>query len=122
VRVLNPGPGEIIDRLIVLDLKFEHAKSDQPMAHFKEEQRELYRALRALDGNHEASQQVKIIAQELRHVHRRVWILIDLMHIECSDSDMAIWARETVRLNDRRADLVGKINTAFGLQNRPEKV
>ena len=112
----------MIDRLIVLELKIQRARPDQPIAHFAEVKAQLYRALRQFTAVKPTPDTVALLAQELRHGHRRVWKLIDLMHAECSDADMALWARETVRLNDRRADLVGKINAAFGLQNRPEKV
>jgi hypothetical protein len=121
MRVHNPGPGEIHDRIIVLMLKIQYGKPEQKL-HFVKERVELHDLLSESKLRLKGPCDVGKPIRELMEIHERIWALIDLMHVEQPDDRMAEFARESVRLNDRRAALVGEINAAFGIENRPEKV
>jgi len=125
MRLLSPGPGEILDRLAILKLKIERIPYGVESGHFKVERTKLERAYAVFAFPVAKTDVVNETIWELETLNREVWELIDLMHekfYSASDGEIAQWAKRTMTLNDRRATLVNEINVAFGLGKHKEKI
>ena len=123
MRLIEPGPGEYLDRAAILRLKIAATQAtDRPCSGLLVELKEILRIIRG-QVPHTCTAEVDPLADQLFWLNRRVWDLVDQMHNPAAtDRDMAMWARETVRLNDRRAHLIAQINTLCGFAPGEEKL
>jgi len=123
MRLIEPGPGEYLDRAAILRLKIAATQAaDRPCSGLLVELKEISRIIREQVPRTRTAE-VNPLADQLFWLNRRVWNLVDQMHNPAAtDRDMAIWARETVRLNDRRADLISQINVLCNFSPGEEKL
>jgi hypothetical protein len=126
MRLINPGPGEVADRLTILALKIlfgQQAAKDT--THFERERAALLVKFRSADAG-------KLIEPllELAAVNGALWHKEDELR-EWRDQDpnslgppaaVVACAFQIQSLNDRRATLVGQINTLAGDAPAPEKL
>lgn len=114
-RLLNPGIGDICDRLTILALKILHA-GDRPVEHFVTERNGLLTKLRASTLNGSWFEHVL----SLGAVNARLWALEDeIRRLRRQDDEkdartVACVAFAIADLNDERARLVGLINELTG--------
>ena len=121
MRLIEPGPGEYLDRAAILRLKIAATQAaDRPCSGLLVELKEILRIIRG-QVPHTRTAEVDPLADQLFWLNRRVWDLVDWMHGTVLDKDMATWARETICLNDRRAHLIAQINTLCGFAPGEEK-
>lgn len=117
MRVHNPRPGEVADRLSILCLKVYNAnllKGDT--SHFEAERVELTDYVQARYGEHESYDFFVAGIDSLLRINNQIWDLTEAQHkFEAPDKKYAAWSRETVQLNDLRASLVKEINSRFGV-------
>ena len=123
MRLINPGPGELLDRKTILRLKVDAAYERQkPISHFEEERFEIVRRLHAFEDQ----KPVEMVDWEERllEVNRRIWVAIDELRASASGypATAAHWGLEAMRGNDRRAQIIHEINAAFGVADGAEKV
>jgi hypothetical protein len=117
-RLVNPGLGEKIDRVIILRLKLRHYDKLLHGPLLLEE-----KALNDAIGFTALTKQQKSDAWELREVHKLLWAAEDTMRRyrdrrqQLSNStllEVAQVGMEIQQLNDRRAGLVRVINLSDG--------
>ncbi len=124
-RLHNPGPGEILDRLIILALKSVHGGlRGTPTAHWQEELTELLR----LEDPHNTRLPLLL---ELAAVNAALWQAEDdIRRLLQAEESMGLRGVEPaskiafriVRLNDRRAELVTLINCNAGVAAQSDKL
>ncbi|MEE8200130.1 MAG: hypothetical protein V3R29_03090 [Candidatus Acidoferrales bacterium] len=118
MRLMNPSPGELLDRKTILHLKIEAGQQRQvEVAHFQEELKLIEAALADwLRKNAGADRRAYDEAtQELAEVNRKLWQAEDqVRQLPRSERDrLAELAKFIPELNDRRADLVQRVNRLF---------
>ena len=111
-RLLNPGPGELCDRLSVLSLKLLHKPDDR----YRQEYDEIIAATAALFGA-SAFKVDDILAlaavngelwgheDQIRHMRAR-----EVQALSIDEPLLLRVAMEIQELNDRRAELIAGIN------------
>lgn len=115
-RLLNPGIGDICDRLTILALKILHCPPDRSAEHFVTERNGLLTKLRASTLNGSWFEHVL----SLGAVNARLWALEDeIRRLRRQDDEkdartVACVAFTIADLNDERARLVGLINELTG--------
>lgn len=121
MRVLNPGPGEIVDRLTVVARKI--VEGGERGEHFKDEMMELVQFYnnncRTIDGA------ISLVIS-LAAINAAIWQREDELRAyrlgkPPGTTDFTQLAFRIQELNDRRADLVKQINVAAGIV-REEKL
>jgi hypothetical protein len=125
MRLVNPGTGEVSDRLTILALKICAGKdAGRDVAHFEAERAALLTKIRTKTLNGAWFESVL----ELAAVNAFIWRGEDLLRaIRLADSGAADWqgtARLAMQLqafNDRRAELVRQINKDAGDGETKEK-
>lgn len=118
MRLINPSPGELLDRKTILHLKIEAGQRRQvDVAHFQEELELIEAALADwLRKNAGADRRAYDAAtKELAEVNRELWHAEDeVRQLPRSERDrLAELAKSIPELNDRRADLVQRVNGLF---------
>lgn len=123
-RLLNPGIGDICDRLTILELKLLHAPADRSVDHFLQERNGLLTKVRAATLNGSWFERVLGLAA----VNARLWQLEDeirgyrldwaggIVSKEALMEDATKCAFAIAEMNDRRAQLVREINELTGDQ------
>lgn len=125
MRLVNPGTGEIADRLTILALKIQAGKDQgKPITHFETEWAALLTKVRTRTLNGKWFEAVL----ELGAVNAFLWQAEDALrdwrvgHVEQTDMEtVAHLAIRIQALNDRRAALVEQINTEAGDPAEKEK-
>lgn len=131
-RLTNPGVGDISDRLTILALKRLHGTAaGHDVSHFDREWATLHTMLRGRTLNAAWFEQVL----ELGAVNAKLWALTDQMRhflfLRSLDGSWPTTDRtletancgcDILTLNDRRADLVQKINELAGDNLGAEKL
>lgn len=132
-RLINPGAGEITDRLTILALKILFGKAKgRPVESFQAEQTALLAKVRSRTLNGVWFEQVLELAavnaalwhaeDELRVVRQR-WQDRDPCEVPCLDAQQGlVVAFRIQKLNDRRAQLVTMINANAGDASGEEKL
>jgi len=118
VRLIHPSPGELLDRKTILLLKIEAGRQRQvDVAHFQEELELIEAALadwlrRNTDADRRAYDES---GKELAEVNRKLWHAEDeVRKLPPSEKDrLAELAKRIPELNDRRCDLVQRVNRLF---------
>lgn len=122
MRLLDPTPGEMIDRLTILDLKIYNSNTQKQIEWFCEEQRLL---LDKLSTYATSNRDLAPYRDKLFTINKELWYLIDEVR-ELPDIDnnvlrLAYLAKKIPRLNDERAETVEQINKFYGI-NTTEKI
>jgi hypothetical protein len=118
---MTPSPGEVIDRMTILELKIKHSERKE----FRDEKESLHKYL--------ADKQEWIIPNELHKelatINTRLWVLEDRqrdllprveLDAEEESNEFHQFARNAitvVNLNNARAETVRKINVACGIDS-----
>jgi len=111
--------GDVVDRLTILELKFEHLDSDDPRrAHVANERERLRGALATQCGFDLESLLADATVRELAGVNARLWDVEDdirrcLAHEDFGDEFVRL-ARAVPELNDRRSALKYRLNREVG--------
>lgn len=124
-RLIDPGIGELVDRLTILRLKLLHAPQDVATSHFQSEEAQIQMRLDAL--GHPASDDVLVAQVQLLQQNAQLWRLEDRMaeyvaHPDNDDRAVAMTAIAIWRANRRRNALIQQINTLAGTVRGPEKL
>lgn len=118
-RLVNPGPGEICDRLSILSLKRLHGSYDgRDIDHFNREWAALHGQIRSRTLNgcwFEATLELAAVNAALWDAtdDLRATLTMDLKYPDVTAMQAALGVR-ILGLNDQRARLVGKINELAG--------
>jgi hypothetical protein len=119
MKVIDPGPGELLDRETILEIKVRAAKSrGLPRDHFEEEAKQIRLRLAPFVKHPEW----KLWRSRLLRVNQMVWDSIDGIRGARSDAEAARWARQSMHGNDERATIVARVNAATGAANGQEKI
>ena len=118
MRLINPSPGELLDRKTILHLKIEAGRQRQmDVVHFQEELELIETTLadwlrRNAGADRRAYDQA---TGELAEVNRKLWQAEDeVRQLSRSERDrLADLAKSIPELNDQRADLVQRVNRLF---------
>ena len=128
--ILNPTPGEIIDRQTILTLKIKHCLTDTDVKAFQKEYDELggyFIEAFDYDGDIFDEDTFKAYQKSLQDINTELWGLEDERRkwIKSTSSDrmraIANNAEITTNLNDERAKLIKAINTLYNI-NVVEKI
>lgn len=117
---IEVAPGELVDKLTILDIKFARLDGDK-RRNVAVERDLLRRAFADLD----AADALASLRDELQAVNEALWDVEDEIRI-CErhgdfGPDFVLLARAVYRINDRRAALKRSINVALGSRLIEEK-
>lgn len=121
MRLIDPGPGELLDRFTILDLKLRYAKGST--WHWIDEQAVIGAKLLAI--RRQFPEEYEQWERDLHAVNEVVWFAVDAIREAEERSDTAAvahWGLKALHGNDDRAAIIHRINTACGLVNGPEKI
>ena len=123
MRVLNPGPGEVVDRLTIVARKIVEGK--EKAEHFHKEMEELFHWWENRSFG-EVNEGFAKAAYLLAAVNAALWQLEDKVREfregrPPGTADFSQLAFRIQQLNDRRAELVKEINAQYGVV-REEKL
>ena len=116
------SPGELIDRLTILEIKSERLADPEKAANVRHELGLLAEAAREAIPE---TRQIQALKAELKTVNEILWRIEDDIR-DCErqgdfgDAFIEL-ARSVYRINDERARLKGRINEALGSAIRDEK-
>ncbi len=117
------SPGELIDKLTILDIKLERIKDKEKLTNVKVE-RELLERVWAGSSYADA----EIISEkraELRKINEKLWVIEDELRLKESkaefDEAFIELARSVYFTNDRRAHVKREINIGVGSDLVEEK-
>ncbi|MBI4465802.1 MAG: hypothetical protein HY656_00020 [Acidobacteria bacterium] len=118
MRLINPSPGELLDRKTILHLKIEAGRQRQmDIVHFQKELDLIEAALADWLGKNVGADRRAYdeATQELADVNRKLWQAEDeVRQLPRNERDrLADLAKLIPELNDRRADLVQRVNRLF---------
>jgi hypothetical protein len=126
MRVLNPGPGEIVDRLTVVARKI--VEGGERAKHFEVEMEELVLYWsKTVEDVDSVMANFATASYLLAATNAAIWQREDELRYYSNEGDIdmpiviAKIAFRIQELNDQRAELVKKINAAAGI-NREEKL
>lgn len=117
MRVMNPGPGEIVDRLTVVARKIvESAKGSERRKQFEAEMSELFSAIGKNFGDIDATKNAYLLAA----TNAAIWQLEDELRSCRNEEEVNAEHVKTVayriqELNDSRAVFVATINNICGV-------
>lgn len=138
MRFLKPSPGECADRQTILQIKCRAAaQQGKPLEHFVGENNDIQRYLETewfpeglIKNGKEIADNYDKLQEELKKVNQRLWDLEDeirsILALSTEEQAKRVW--DVFRIgtsipiyNDKRAELVAKINELFGVLSR-EKI
>jgi DUF438 domain-containing protein len=129
MRLLNPSPGEVVDRLTILELKIQAAnRREVSDVHFQVEKVQLEEYLSRWDREiKKPSLQWEKIQESwngLVAVNGLLWMAEDQIRetVETEAFTLARLCKQVANLNDHRSQLVQKISEAYGEKVQPEKM
>ncbi len=130
-RLINPGTGDLLDRLSILSLKILHAGllAGKNVDHFRNERNALLTMVRAGGGSDKVIEEY----QQLGAVNAALWYAEDeLRHCRFAHQQEPLGtpgliiavqcAFKIQSLNDERARLIGEINKKSGTDLGAEKL
>jgi hypothetical protein len=105
------SPGELLDKITILEIKQERIADPAKLAHVAQE---LALLLRVRDEHVPPSPELGRLTDELREVNRRLWVIEDAIRL-CEkrrqfDAQFVELARSVYHTNDRRSDIKREIN------------
>ncbi len=119
---VQTAPGEFLDRLTILELKFERISDPAKLANVRREL-ELMRA--TWQASPLAGSDVAAVVAALKQVNATLWDIEDRIR-RCEseqrfDSDFVELARAVYRTNDKRSAIKRDLNLALGSELLDEK-
>ena len=122
-QILIPvSPGELIDKITVLEIKAERIADESKLAHIRPELAALRRILKQ---HPTLTSQIESLRQELRAVNETLWEIEDYLRIKESeqafDSQFVELARSQYRNSDRRSEIKRRIDETFASEIAEEK-
>lgn len=119
---IEVSPGELLDRITILEIKTERIGDPTKLANVREE---LAVLRRARDGAIPAGPEVARIEAALKAVNERLWEVEDALR-DCERAGdfgtrFVDLARSVYQTNDRRAALKRELNLALGSRLVEEK-
>ena len=119
---IEVSPGELIDRLTILEIKLDRMHDAQKRRNVETEHA-VIRA--AYEAHVPASERLRSLVDELREVNLRLWAIEDDIRAcerrqEFGPAFVAL-ARSVYLSNDRRSELKRDINALLGSKLREEK-
>jgi tetratricopeptide (TPR) repeat protein len=119
---IDVAPGELIDKLTILEIKAERVADPQKLAHVRHEQERL---TAAVDGAIIPSAELVALRTELRAVNEKLWeieeAIRDCDHRGDFGESFVALAQSVYRTNDRRAALKRRINELLNSELVEEK-
>ncbi len=118
MSLLRPTPGEVIDRLLILNLKTDaYNKSGRGTWRFSFEARELREYLEKMAGPDTTR-----LTGALAEVHQSLWDAEDKVRSLQDDATLGQVARQIAQLNDQRLELIHDIDHAYGVETTEKKI
>lgn len=119
---IEVSPGELVDRITILEIKAERMEEEAKLANVREELRTLERAR---DASLRPEPEVARLTTGLKAVNEALWEIEDAIR-DCERAGdfgprFIELARSVYRQNDRRAALKREINAALGSRLVEEK-
>ena len=125
IVTIEVSPGELIDRLTILEIKEERFAERAPEK-LLGVQKELFGLRQVRDRTLQLSDPVVALAKELKKVNETLWEIEDAIRDCEREKDFGPRfierARAVYQNNDRRAALKRQINTALGSKLGEEKL
>lgn len=125
MSILKPGPGDLLDRAVILGIKVPKAQAlGLSVEHLEEERTEIdlrFLSIRT-EGPHLPSGRLEGWVKRLREIHERLWGIIDALPGEPDDHVAATLGRTSIRLNDERSKIVQEINRFYDADRGVEKL
>lgn len=131
-RLLNPSPGEVIDRITILELKIQAVeKRGSDASLFQAEKTSLEehlenwnQMLREDYAPNETWDQINEKRTGLTAVNSLLWEAEDQVRIlsEMEALKLAQLAKRIAKLNDDRSKLVGELTELYGIREASEKI
>jgi hypothetical protein len=136
MRVLNPSPGELTDRLTILQLKIPAAKEvGKPTEHLQEEYEQIAEALNLWAPRCRSREDTELLTTRLANTNRLLWLREDEVRwlpepeplpstAEQAENIMrlALVAKLIARLNDDRAERIAGLNALYGVEAQEPKI
>ena len=130
-RLLNPGVGDLVDRLTILRLKIlQGIRRGDNHAHFLDEETQINMLLDRM--GYPADNDVMLLGVKLQQCNAKLWELEDRMatyaqrenltHVLTADALIADLAINIWRMNRERNTLIHEINKLAGTPYGPEKL
>ncbi len=121
------SPGELIDRITILELKVAHARHADRRARLASELNDLSEIYRATcRGGIEESNGLRGLVERLRAINATLWACEDEVRACERSADFGpgfvLAARSIYKNNDERARIKSAINDLFGSRLGDEKV
>lgn len=135
--LLNPTPGEIVDRLTILELKIQAAKKrNTPSAALLAEQQQLQQVMRDHEqgiiedclGDDELwekkNNSIRVVWNGLAAINALLWDCEDQVRaLPVTEAlKLAALAKQIARLNDSRAGLKGEMTELYGMTEAEVKM
>lgn len=113
------SPGELIDKLTILEIKSRRIKNDQKLKTIRYELNLLKAILnRLLSENKSISEKVNTSRKKLLEINKKLWDIENQIREKESsgtfDNKFISLARAVYITNDKRSEIKNKINTLFG--------
>jgi hypothetical protein len=120
--LIEVAPGELIDKLTILEIKSERIKDPNKLVNIEFERRIL---AKAMADNVPSSPHMDALWKRLKSTNEEIWDLEDRIR-DCERSKdfgeaFLVCARAIYHTNDRRASLKREINVAMNSQVIEEK-
>lgn len=106
--------GELIDKLVILEIKLKKIKDEKKIFFVKKERDLLMKEY----GSLLSIEDVKVLYEELYTINDELWEIEDLIRIKESkqtfDDEFISLARSVYKTNDKRFKIKNKINELYG--------
>ncbi len=116
------SPGELLDKLTILEIKSERISDSKKLENIRREQR-LLSELR--HQSIPSSDRLQALTAELKTVNEALWEIEDAIRVcereQRFDADFIRLARDVYLTNDRRAEIKREINGLLGSGLQEEK-
>lgn len=123
MRLIDPGPGELMDRETILVKKIAVAALiGRPIDHFAQELLQVQERLAGRIGDRLDRFTQQTYRSALSRLNGGIWEAIDNLRGSQRDTDAAYWGRQAMSLNDERAAVIADLNHACGVEIGREKV
>ena len=118
---IEVAPGELVDKLTILDIKLDRIEDDDKRRNVQKEHHVLSEALRGMDDRIDIGD----LTTRLRRVNETLWVIEDDIR-DCErrgdfGAEFVALARAVYKTNDERADIKRAINQALGSRLIEEK-
>jgi hypothetical protein len=106
------SPGEVIDKITVLEIKLELIVDEAKLAHVREEYALLKKIL---EEKIHLSEEILTLKEELKRVNKSIWDSEDMVRAYWNDDQKFLdGARNSHAMNDERARVKRSINVILG--------